>query len=234
MQIPATGKKRLLLIFLPLILLAAVLALLITLDKARPYKKITVSETTLYVPKTYLTDTTDDMLGMLRDYIGTFETNTYQFGAYADEILPQNSVFDDNVANSRLIWTIGPAQGSAALVAEDAALLTGAAPYQNRTINPDPATGLYKLVKSTGNGRTYAFTNSNGNQTASSEQAWVAHCIELASIRRGGPWGRCTRQTISGTLLVQVHFDGRLVAKTAEVSHSLNQLISGWRTKPVE
>jgi len=238
-----SSKKRLALTFLPLLVLAVILALLISLDQARSYKEITIQSARLYVPKTFLRDEQTDVVGMLRDLIGTFERNSYQFSAYADEILPAATVRDDHVANSSVIWTIAPAghQGSitgnfvestvGSMVADDTALLMGLPPFQNRLVSQDTATGLYKLRSTESDGRTYAY--SNVSPTAANDgPAWVAHCVELSSLSEGSPWGRCTQQFETGDLLVQIHFDGRLIADTSEVTSALLALINTWRTEP--
>lgn len=247
-----SSKKRLALTFLPLLALAAILGLLISLDQARAYKEITVQTTRFYVPKTFLRDEQTDLMGMLRDFIGTFEQNSYQFSAYADEILPSPLTSDDAIANSSVIWTIGPAAAGgtspasealkarlaapanqfSSMVADDTALLMGHPPYQQRSITPDQETGLYKLQKPSSNGRTYAFSNASPTTAKGGGQIWVTHCIELSTIRPKGPWGRCTQQFEIGELLVQIHFDGRLVAETAEIAATLRALVADWRTEP--
>ena len=246
-----SSKKRLALTFLPLLVLVAILALLISLDQARTYKEITVQTSRFYVPKTFLRDEQTDMLGMLRDLIGTFEQGSYHFSAYADEILPRALTANDAVANSSLIWTIGPARtedpsptgevlktrlGSArfqhnTMIADDTALWTGQPPYQQRSVTRDANTGLYKLQKPSGDGRTYALSNASPATTAAGP-VWLAHCVELSSVRLGGPWGRCTQQFEIGDLLVQIHFDGRLVAETTEITTAILALLNGWRTEP--
>lgn len=236
MQGPPTTKKRMLLLLVPVILLVAVLAVLISLDQARSYKKITIGETLLHAPKAYLVESKADMVGMLRDYIGTFETNMFQFNAYADEILPEQLVFDENIANSSVIWTIEPLRNTdqqRGMLPNDRAFFSAAAPYTDRTVKRVDTNGLYKLEQATGAGRNLAFSNNNpGSNSAQSEDTWLARCIELASIRPEGPISRCTNQFAEGDLLVRVHFDGRLVKNTDVIKATIRNLIREWQKEP--
>ena len=244
---PAT-KKRLLVLLLPLILVVALLALLISRDQARPYKTITVAETRLYPPKTFLMESKTNVLGMLRDYIGNYETNTFQFSAYSDDILNGTLVLNEDVASASVIWTVGPLKAGippattenstygpddSIMIPADTAFYAGTGAFAGRTFIKDNATGLFKLEQKNSDGRNYGFTNTDPNgQTTAGPNSWLARCIELSSIRPGGSWGRCTHQFNAGTLLVQIHFDGRLVEYTADVRAAIAALVSQWRTKP--
>lgn len=234
MQAPASTKKRLLLMLLPLLMLAAVIALLVSMDQARTYKKLTIGDTALYVPKTFINEEKADLVNMIRDTIGAIELEKYQFGAYADEVLPEELVFDENIANSSLIWTVGraPENMRDGLTEPDWALLTGKGAYADRTANKDSATGLVKLERTSEGGRTFAYTNTDPATASDTSRIWVAHCIELGSIRPGGPSARCTAQLAMRDLLVQIHFDGRLIANTATVTNAVRHTLDQWREEP--
>jgi len=234
MQVPSENKKRLIWIFLPLVLLAGILALLVASEQARSYKKVTMGETTLYVPKSYMVEAKADMAAMLRDFVGSIEHPKYQFVGYADQILPNALTVNEDVAGSSIIWTIEATDTNAGarVTAADKALFQGTAPYEARRTSVDTQSGLFKLKKNEADSRSYAFTNQDPSANAGSDDLWVAHCIELGTIRRGGPWRRCTRQLIINQLLVQIHYDGRLLVDTEQVTNGIQNKLNAWRHHP--
>ena len=236
MHAPQNNKKRLMLLVLPFILAAVLVSALMLIEQARPYKELTIGETTLFVPKAYLQETNGDLIEMLRDYVATVELEAYQFNAYSDEILPAHLTHDDNVASASLIWTVGPAKAkpeASGLLPADAALFSGSGSFNQRTVSFDKTRQLYKINRSNDFGRNYAYSNMNPALPATSS-TWLAHCIELGSVRPGGPWGRCTQQMVHGDIQIQIHYDGRLVSHSATIADALGTMIDGWRTEPTE
>lgn len=238
-----SSKKRLMLFLVPLLLLAAVLALLITMDQSRPYKKITVGEATFYVPKKFLTEYKADLMGMLRDYVGGIELEKYQFSAYADEILPADLIGSENIAGSSIIWTIEKHEtvgktylesGSInTLTHSDTSFIKGTGPFATREVVLDEKTGLFKLTKLNSDGRNYAFANNNpATLLDKNTNVWLSHCIEFSALRADGVWGRCTRQMVTQGLLVQIHYDGRLISETANLSDVILRTMAQWQTEP--
>jgi hypothetical protein len=232
---PASGKKKLFLIMIPPLMLLAILALMVTIDQARPYKKFSFGNTTLYVPKLYIVEAKGDMISMVRDTIGGMVFERYQFQAYADEILPPGVLDEETLGGSSVIWTIGQSSEGAhgRLTQADAALIMGTPPFEARTISTHEPTGLIRLKKPAADARSHSFTNLNPEiRSTDAATAWVAHCIELTYMRKDSPWARCTVQTVLDGIMVQIHYDGRLVSRTDQVITSVTAIIDRWRSKP--
>jgi len=236
MPVQQNNKKRLMLLVLPFILAAVLVSVLMLIERAQSYKELTVGETTLFVPKAYLQEANGDFIEMLRDYVAAVELEVYQFNAYSDEVLPTHLTRDNNVAAASLIWTIGRAKNKpepSGLLPADAALFSGSGSFNQRTVSFDEARQLYKINRSNEYSRNYAYSNMDPAQPATSS-TWLAHCIELGSVRPGGPWGRCTRQVVHGDIQVQIHYDGRLVNHSAAIADVLGTMIDSWRAEPTE
>jgi len=246
-----TKNKRLALVFLPLVIVALLVWLWISAEQKQSYKTMRIGDITLYVPKTFLTEEKQDIEGMVRDFLGGV-TGTRQFTGYADELLPSTLVSDENIAGSSIIWTLQPHSDAVlpategphlsggvgkvdTMTANDRALLMGTAPYTKRSISHDQSAGIFRLTSNSQNGADLIYTNIGPSDTRTAplyHTAWLAHCIHLRSLRSGGPWGRCTRQFTVGELLVQIHYDGRLVSHTATVTEAVSATIEGWQQAP--
>lgn len=233
MKFAQSGKKRLILLLLPLILLMAGAASFLAVDQARPYKKLTLGKIELYVPRALIAEDKADLANMLRDYIGTVELQRFQLSADADKILPPTLTQDIDVASSSVIWTIAEADVERGpLFEKDKALFLGTEPYSDRTLSASHPSGLLKLVRADSSGRSYALVNADPNTATDLSELWVAHCIELSSVTPGRPWGRCTTQFEYKGIKIQIHYDGRIVRNTHIVADTVRDLIDVWLQKP--
>jgi len=234
-----TKMRRLAILLLPIVLVLLLVWLWISDTQAQTYKKLTFGETTLFVPKTFLTEDKQDLKDMVRDYLGG-AMGHYQFTGYADDLLPAAIMTDDDIALTSIIWTLkkhSPEDraGPLGVIRDDALLLAGMAPYNSRTSSFEPSTGLYRLHQTDQDTNSLIYTNIDPaapDADLQNKAAWVARCIRLAAVRIDGKWGRCTRQFAVSDLIVQIHFDSRLIKNTTEVSSAVAATVEGWRQSP--
>lgn len=227
-------KRRLVLAFLPPLLIVAIVALLAKMEFNKPYKEFEIGGETLYAPRTFLAEEQADFMNMMREYVSRVELDRYQFNAAADDLLPANLIDDHYIAASSIIWTIGEKQSEDAKdqAQRDQDFYSATGRYIGRTTSPQQYTGLTKLQLEADGPRHYGFTNSDPTKTPYGDAVWVAHCVELSGVRQGAPWGRCTSQFSTGRLHVQFHYDGRLLQHTAAIQQILSDQIDLWSRKP--
>jgi len=207
-----TPRKKQLIWLAPMLIMAVVLGINITLENAKGYKEITLGERVLFIPKALIAEPDPDLMSMVRDHLSTSVTNRLQITRYADEMLPDAAEYGGSIAGSSVIWTIEPAQPTGH-VADD------------REFMADTETGLFK-ARGGENGNSLFYADKATNPS------WVSQCIEFRGISPGKSWGRCSYEFTENSYLVRLHYDGRLVARTGDLEAVARQMFNSWLTEP--
>jgi hypothetical protein len=215
-----TTRKKQLIWFVPIILLLIVMAINITLDSNKPYKEITLGETSLFVPKNYLPKQEPDIVNMVRDHLSQKITRQLKLTSYADEILPKAADYGASIGGSSIIWTIEPSEQTE---------IKPSADDTSVSYTEEPDSGLFKAVNKQD---TSVIAYAVADQTSANGFTMLAQCVELKTIRPGGTWGRCSKAFNVNGLTVRVHFDGRLVRDALDISDSTRELVTAWLKEP--
>ncbi len=203
-------------------------------DKSREnYRRMSIGGDIVYVPKLYLRDKADDLMGMVRDYMGS-TSDRQQFSAYTDELLP-NILLAERTAASKVIWTVEPATTIAAnadgTLKTDTMIFEGKGKYSTRTTSEKKENGVYTLRLPHRDMNTYYLSTELPNKHAPS-QLTLSHCIDFKSISINGPLGRCTAQFTTNEMLITMHYETALAPQAGALRGKISDLLEDWKFEP--
>ncbi len=197
-----------------------------------PYRIKHVDDIKLHVPQLYLSDEADDLIGMMRDYVGSVE-GRQQLSAYADEILTTTPL-DQQTKNSRIILTLEknnqPTSEDGTLI-DDQDFFAGAGEYSSRTVSAEPEAGLYIFRRKGADQDSYSTSRLSASATIP-DNLTMTHCITFKSVNVDGPSARCSMQLVHDGILVTAHFNKSLAWHAGTLRNRLTTLLTEWQQTP--
>ena len=182
-----------------------------SLGKSAPLQTVTFEDKSLFVPKALLPKSEPDLVNLVRDHLSQAVTNRLELVQYADDLLQEDTMKDEEPGNSSIIWTIELLEHPLTVSLPDLA--------------KDTETDLYK-AQVAGEFSSLIYADSSTNPS------WIASCVEFRTIRPDDSWGRCSHEYALEGFLVRLHYDGRLIRQTGAIAAASQRLLQDWLQQP--